>query len=315
MDNKPGYNKSGRIVAVCTSVKKGERKKNVGSANLLVNKGIEGDAHAGFAHRQISLLALESIKKMREKGLDVYPGDFAENLTTEGLDLPGIPVGTRLKSGGDVYLRVTQIGKECHHPCAIYYQAGDCVMPREGIFAEVLRGGRVSVDDVIGIYPAYRFAVITASDKGAVGDREDKSGQLLQELLLPWGDVTEYHILPDEIDRLAGMMSYLADTKRIDLILTTGGTGLSPRDVTPDATRRIIEREAPGIAEAMRLEGIKNTPRAMLSRGIAGIRGKTLIVNLPGSPKAVRENMSVLLPTLDHALEMLTGRGGECGRS
>jgi len=304
----------GKIAAVCTSANKGERKKNVGTANLVTNVGIEGDAHAGFAHRQISLLALESIRKMQEKGLDVHPGDFAENLTTEALDLISIPVGTRLKIGKEIYLRVTQIGKECHHPCAIYYQAGDCVMPREGIFAEVLRGGRVSVGDAIAVYPSYRFAVITASDKGSQGNREDKSGPLLQELLLPWGDVTEYHVLPDEADRLAEMMANLSDKADIDLILTTGGTGLSPRDVTPEATRQVIEREAPGISEAMRAESMKIIPRAMLSRGIAGIRGRTLIINLPGSPKAVRENAAVFLPVLDHALETLTGRGGECGK-
>lgn len=313
-NKKSGDNRKGRLVAVCTSANKGERKRNVGSANLVKNMGIEGDAHAGFAHRQVSLLALESIRKMQENGFDVHPGDFAENLTTEGLNLPSIPVGTRLKISEDVYLRVTQIGKECSHPCAIYYQAGDCVMPREGIFTEVLRGGRVSTGDIIEVYPSYRFAVITASDKGAEGVREDKSGPLLQELLVPWGDVTEYHVLPDEADRLAGMMVNLADKIGVDLILTTGGTGLSPRDVTPEATRRIIEREVPGLTEAMRLESMKITPRAMLSRGIAGIRRKTLVINLPGSPKAVRENTGVLLSVLDHALEMLTGRGGECGK-
>lgn len=303
----------GRIYAISTSKNKGERKKNVDKAWLLENKGIEGDAHAGFAHRQISLLALESVEKMRAKGLDVNPGDFAENLTTEGLDLVSLPIGTRLKAGADVYLRVTQIGKECHHRCAIYYQAGDCVMPREGIFTEVLRGGQICAGDPIVVYPSYRFAVITASDKGAAGEREDKSGPLIGEMLLPWGDVAEYHVLPDERQRLAEMMKYLADKEKVDMIITTGGTGLSPRDVTPEATRMVIEREVPGIPEAMRLESMKVTPKAMLSRAAAGIRGNTLIVNLPGSPKAVRENLAVIQPVLDHALEILSARGGECG--
>jgi molybdenum cofactor synthesis domain-containing protein len=303
----------GKLVAVCTSERKGERKKNVGTAVLLKNLGLEGDAHAGFAHRQVSLLALESIQKMRNLGLDVNPGDFAENLTTQGLDLLKLPVGTRLKIGKDVYLRVTQIGKECHTRCAIYYQAGDCVMPKEGIFAEVLRGGTVSVDDVINPYPQYRFAVITASDKGSQGEREDKSGPLLKEMLLPWGDVVAYHVVPDERDKLAEVMRKLADEEKIDLILTTGGTGLSPRDVTPEATLEVIDRIVPGIPEAMRQESLKITPKAMLSRGIAGTRGKTLIINLPGSPKGVRENLQVFLQVIDHALEILTGRGGECG--
>lgn len=141
---------SGKVVAVCTSVNKGERKKNIGRSNLLVGLGLEGDAHAGFQHRQVSLLALESIEKMRAMGLDVHPGDFAENLTTEGLDLVTLPVGTRLKTG-ECLLEVSQIGKECHTRCAIYYQAGDCVMPKEGIFAIVLEGGMVSVGDTIEV--------------------------------------------------------------------------------------------------------------------------------------------------------------------
>ncbi|MDR7866609.1 MAG: MOSC domain-containing protein [Sporomusaceae bacterium] len=140
----------GKIIAVCTSPNKGMRKKNVGSARLLVDLGLEGDAHAGFAHRQVSLLALESIDKMRQVGLDVNPGDFAENITTEGLELPKLPVGTRLKIG-DSILEVSQIGKECHQRCAIYYQAGDCVMPKEGIFATVVSGDTVNVGDVIEV--------------------------------------------------------------------------------------------------------------------------------------------------------------------
>ena len=140
----------GEIIAVCTSAHKGERKKNVGSSQLLPSLGLEGDAHAGFAHRQVSLLAMESIEKMQQKGLDVHPGDFAENITTVGLVLPELPVGTRMKIG-EALLEVSQIGKECHKRCAIYYQAGDCVMPKEGIFAIVLEGGPVKVGDTLEI--------------------------------------------------------------------------------------------------------------------------------------------------------------------
>lgn len=140
----------GKIIAVCTSENKGERKKNVGQGTLLPGLGLEGDAHAGFQHRQVSLLALESIEKMRQKGLDVNPGDFAENLTTEGLNLPSLPIGTKMTIG-DCLLEVSQIGKECHNRCSIYYQAGDCVMPREGIFAIVLKGGQVKNGDAIEV--------------------------------------------------------------------------------------------------------------------------------------------------------------------
>ncbi len=135
---------SGKVVAVCISENKGERKTPVPSVELKENYGIVGDAHAGDWHRQVSLLASESIEKMRLLGLDVDSGDFAENITTEGIDLVSLPIGSRL-AVGDTLLEVTQIGKECHTRCAIYYQAGDCVMPKEGIFAKVLKGGVIPV--------------------------------------------------------------------------------------------------------------------------------------------------------------------------
>ncbi|MCL5058936.1 MAG: MOSC domain-containing protein [Actinobacteria bacterium] len=141
----------GRIVAVCSSPKKGMRKKNIGEGVLVEEHGLQGDAHTGKWHRQVSLLASESIKKMTDLGLKVGPGDFAENLTTEGMDLVGLPVGARLKVSSGALLEVTQIGKECHNRCAIYYQAGDCVMPREGIFVRVIKGGPVKVGQQIEI--------------------------------------------------------------------------------------------------------------------------------------------------------------------
>lgn len=139
----------GRIISVNISDNKGERKHNIKRCRLIKDMGLENDAHAGFMHRQVSLLATESIQKMREKGLDVHPGDFAENLTTEGIDLVSIPVGTLLKAGNNVILKVSQIGKVCHTRCAIFQQAGDCVMPKEGIFAEVVKEGEIKVGDEI----------------------------------------------------------------------------------------------------------------------------------------------------------------------
>lgn len=139
----------GKVVAVCFSEKKGGRKKDVGQGMLLEGYGLEGDGHGGDWHRQISLLAKESIAKMLAKGLDVGPGDFAENLTTEGIDLPSLPIGTQVRVGDSALLEITQIGKVCHERCEIYYQAGDCVMPREGIFAKVLQSGPVSRGDRI----------------------------------------------------------------------------------------------------------------------------------------------------------------------
>ena len=140
----------GKVRAVCISDRKGMIKKNVGSGVLRVDWGLEGDAHAGNWHRQVSLLAWESIETMRAKGLKVKEGSFAENITTEGLELPTLPIGTRLQLG-TALVEVTQIGKVCHTPCAIYYAAGDCVMPREGIFVKVLEPGEVHTGDVIEV--------------------------------------------------------------------------------------------------------------------------------------------------------------------
>ena len=161
-----------------------------------------------------------------------------------------------------------------------------------------------------------RIAIITLSDKGAKGEREDESGKAIREMVSVIGaEINHYEILPDEQVQIVGALVRLCDAGNIDLIITTGGTGVSPRDVTPDATRSVIERELPGMAEAMRAESIKKTPHAMISRAVVGIRKQTLIVNLPGSPRAVRENLAVLLPALTHAVEKIKGDPAECGRS
>jgi len=157
-----------------------------------------------------------------------------------------------------------------------------------------------------------RIGVLTLSDKGVAGARIDTSGPLLAEMVAPLGDVVCREILPDEQEKIVALLIDWCDRERLDLILTTGGTGLAPRDVTPEATRDVIEREVPGIPEAMRIQNLSRTPRAMLSRGIAGLRGTTLIVNLPGSPKGVRESLDVILPALEHALQTSSGNASEC---
>jgi molybdenum cofactor synthesis domain-containing protein len=151
-----------------------------------------------------------------------------------------------------------------------------------------------------------RIGILTVSDRGAAGNYEDRSGPLLKEILTtntPW-QITRQTIVPDEFEIIVNTLTNWCN-EELNLILTSGGTGFAPRDITPEATRRVIEREAPGIAEALRAESLKITRHAMLSRAVAGIRGRSLIINLPGSPKAVRENMAVLLPVLPHALELL----------
>ncbi|KKO18768.1 MAG: MOSC domain-containing protein [Candidatus Brocadia sp.] len=141
----------GKIVAVCISEKKGTQKRDVGAGRLIEHFGLEGDAHAGKWHRQVSLLARESADIMREKGLKIKDGDFGENIVTEGIELKSLPIGTILKIGNGITIRVTQIGKLCHDRCAIYYTAGDCIMPREGIFGEILTGGTIQAGDEIEI--------------------------------------------------------------------------------------------------------------------------------------------------------------------
>ncbi len=141
----------GEIVSINISDKKGVKKKGVDAALLVAGHGLEKDAHAGDWHRQVSLLASESIDKMRDKGLTLDAGDFAENITTRDIDLVSLPVGTRVRVGGEILLEISQIGKECHERCAIYYQAGDCVMPREGVFAKVLEGGLVKKGDSLEV--------------------------------------------------------------------------------------------------------------------------------------------------------------------
>ena len=161
----------------------------------------------------------------------------------------------------------------------------------------------------------YRVGIITSSDKGAAGEREDLSGPAI-ETMLPSSlyQVVSYRILPDEMEELKGEMIRLSDEEQCDLILTTGGTGFSPRDITPEATLAVCDRMAPGIAEAIRAYSLTITKRAMLSRAVSGMRGKTLIINLPGSPKAVKEALEYILDTLPHGIDILTGKAGECGR-
>lgn len=160
-----------------------------------------------------------------------------------------------------------------------------------------------------------RTAIITLSDKGSKGEREDESGKVIREMIGDIGVVDHYAVLPDEREVIADALIRLSDSGDIDLILTTGGTGVAPRDVTPEATLAVIDRELPGMAEAMRAESLKKTPHAMISRAAAGIRKQTLIVNLPGSPKAVRENLSVILTALPHAIEKIKGDPSDCART
>lgn len=159
------------------------------------------------------------------------------------------------------------------------------------------------------------FGIICVSDRCSQGICQDKSGPLIKEILSPLGNVKQYEIVPDEKGEIEKALIYMCDDEKLDVVFTTGGTGFAPRDVTPEATKAVIEREAPGIAEAVRMKSLAITPKAMLSRAVSGIRGRTLIINLPGSPKSVKESLEVVLPVLPHAAEVLRGNTLNCGGS
>lgn len=303
------------VYTVSVSEKKGVRKKNVDSAFLENDFGIKGDAHAGKWHRQVSLLALESVKKMQEKGLDVKSGDFAENITTEGVDLLTLPVGTKLRIG-NVDLIISQIGKICHHHCAIYYQAGDCVMPKEGIFGVVRGNGEIKPGDKIENLGKTGFSVgiITLSDRASKGVYEDKTGPALEEYISKELQTSfiRREVIPDEMDLLEKTLKDFADTQEFDLIITNGSTGISPRDIAPDVTLKVIEKRILGFEEAMRAESFKIRPTALLSRLVCGTRNRSLIINLPGSPGGAIENLSVIMPAVSHGILKLQGDKSDC---
>ena len=300
----------GKINAICISERRGTAKKFVDAATFVTEFGIDGDAHAGDWHRQVSLLGQGEIDAFKARGAMVESGAFGENIIAEGFTFKNLPVGTRLKCG-EVFFEITQIGKECHAHCTIYQQIGDCIMPREGVFARVLHGGKISVGDNLELATEkipLDAAIITVSDRGFHGLRdEDTSGDKCEEILTAAGyKIHSRTTLPDVKKFLVDKLIELADVG-VGLILTTGGTGFSIRDITPEATLEVCTRLAPGIPEAMRSLSLQVTGRAMLSRAVAGIRKRSLIVNLPGSPKAVEECLNFILPKLKHGIEILRG--------
>ena len=309
----------GKVIAVCTSDRKGLQKHDVNTAHFSDEWGIDGDAHAGSWHRQVSLLSADKIEAFNKRGANVIPGAFGENLVVEGFDFRALPVGTLLRCG-DVLLEMTQIGKECHSHCEIYKKMGECIMPREGVFARVIEPGSISVGDEMSIekreghFP-WQAAVITLSDKAAAGERKDESGPAIAKRLREASyEVVEEIVIPDDERVLKQQLIRLCDQRQLDLILTTGGTGCSARDITPEATIAIADKNVPGIAEAMRAESLKITRHAMISRAASVIRGKTLIINLPGSPRACMENMDVFMDTIPHAMGLLRNEVHDCAR-
>jgi len=316
-------NAAGKIRAICMSEKRGTEKTEADSAILIENEGIQGDAHAGKWHRQVSLLSGSRVDEFNRKGACVTSGAFGENIVVDGIECTMLPVGTVLTigEGEDApKLRVTQKGKECHTHCKIYQRMGECIMPRQGIFTEVLKGGTINKGDSISVtYPdidrPFQAAVVILSDKASAGKRDDLSGPKAKEILEASGyEVIETVVIPDEPERIKTELIRLTDGREADLIITSGGTGFSMRDCTPEATLEVADRNAPGIAEYIRQKSAHVTDRAMLTRGVSVIRKQTLIINLPGSPKAVEECLGFIMGALDHGLRVLRGSVSECAR-
>ncbi len=311
----------GRVEAICTAARKGGKKSPQPSARFVAGHGIEDDAHAGPGHRQISILAAEDIEVMRRSGLaELTYGDFAENVILSGVNLEALGLGSRLSLAGDVELGITQLGKECHQRCAIYRQTGDCIMPRLGLFARVLRGGRVAAGDpaeVLETVPRTHIqaVILTVSDRCSRGEAVDTAGPAVALLLassLP-AHVYAVRVVPDDADEITGRLKHYCDGHSIDLVVAVGGTGFAPRDVTPEAVAGVLHRPTPGLDEAMRRASLEKTPTAALSRGVSGIRNRTLIVSLPGSERAAVENLAAILPALPHGLGKLRGDPTDCG--
>jgi molybdopterin adenylyltransferase len=302
-----------KVVSVNISEAKGVAKHPVPVATVN-STGIVGDAHSGAWHRQISLLARESMARLGDQAGRVFqPGEFAENITTEGIDLEQVCLRDRFLIGS-VELEVTQIGKKCHGDgCAIFKEVGSCIMPKQGLFARVLQGGEIRPGDTIEHTPGHlRVRIITLSDRASRGDYADRSGPAINEAIIRhfalsrWRIAVTARLLPDDADILRRELEACV-TDKMDLVFTTGGTGIGPRDITPDTVRPMLDKEIPGIMEFIRMKFGRTLPSALLSRSIAGVMGPALVYTLPGSVKAVGEYLAEILPTLDHSLTMLWG--------
>ena len=302
-----------KILSVNISKEKGTIKEPVEEITLN-HHGVMDDAHAGSWHRQVSLLGKESVDRFsQEAGRRIAPGEFAENITTEGLELVKTSPLDRF-SDENVELEVTQIGKSCHgSACAIFREVGNCVMPKEGIFARVIRQGSLKPGDVLTYHPRrFRFHVVTLSDRASKGEYADRSGPRIIELLnehyneQPRDIEVSHTIIPDDPSSLSVLIEKTTYDE-VDVIITTGGTGIGPRDLTVETVRPMLDKEIPGIMEMIRVKYGKDKPNALLSRGVAGLIGETLIYTLPGSVKAVNEYMVEILKTMEHLIYMRHG--------
>ncbi len=304
-----------KVFSLNISNEKGTSKQPVPEVRV-TERGFDGDAHSGTWHRQVSLLSKERMDEFgRKMGKAIALGAFGENITTEGMTPEQVALLDVFKIG-DVELEVAQLGKECHgEGCAIFQETGACIMPRDGIFCRVVRGGVIRRGDGIVYCPrALRILVITLSDRAFSGEYEDKSGPKIREILEAFFRDKRWHIqidtrlLPDDEDLLTEELKTARD-RGIDVVFTTGGTGAGPRDITPDVVAALCDKIIPGIMEKIRINCGTRNPNACLSRSIAGVMKGTVIYTLPGSVRAVEEYMEEILKTMEHLILMIHGLG------
>jgi molybdopterin adenylyltransferase len=301
-----------KIRSLNLSENKGTIKQPVESV-YITETGLDGDAHAGYWHRQVSLLGVESIKKAGEQNGQQYNfGDFGENITTEGIELYKANILDRFQAG-EVLMEITQIGKKCHKGCEIMNISGNCIMPAEGIFCRVLKPGKLKTGDVMHYIPKQiKISVITLSDRAYNNIYPDKSGPLAERLLEDFFKSRnrpvhiEKIIIPDDEQMLKNALREAVDHSA-DIIVTTGGTGIGKRDITPDVVKTMLDKEIPGIMELIRYKYGSENPNALLSRSIAGVAGNSLVYVLPGNTRAVNEYLSEISKTLEHSLRMIHG--------
>jgi len=302
-----------KVISVNISEKKGTIKHPVEMITI-TGAGVMDDAHAGDWHRQVSLLAMESVEKFsKEAKRKINFGEFAENITTQGIDLPKCHIFDRFLIG-DTELELTQIGKECHGTaCAIFKEVGNCVMPKEGIFCRVLKTGKIKPNDrIVHVPKVLRISIVTLSDRASGGIYKDLSGPKIREILDSFFSARNqrfeiYNVLiPDDADALKKLL-IRHKNDGADFIFTTGGTGIGERDITVETVSGLLDKQLPGIMELIRVKYGLEKPNALLSRGVAGTMGKTMVYTLPGSVKAVTEYMSEITKTMEHALFMVHG--------
>ncbi len=300
------------IKSLNISEKKGTLKVPVNEVEIDFT-GLKTDAHSGNWHRQVSLLAKENIDEFSVQYKQNFKfGDFAENITTEGIDFRKVKILDILENE-NVEMMITQKGKKCHGGgCAVFNAVGHCVMPKEGIFAQVIRPGKLKTGDNMNYRPkVFKVAVITLSDRASRGEYQDLSGPAIAEMAGDFykgiGRLCEIssYVIPDNAEELTKLISKLS--KECDAIFTTGGTGMSEKDITVETVSPMLSKELPGIMEMVRMKYGQQNPNALLSRSIAGSIGKTLVFCMPGSPKAVREYMTEIFTILEHLTYMVYG--------